>query len=128
MTELAGLMKWLGSNFAATTWAVNLDPIGAITLVFTNHEPQVCLWVWLSSYSVVQVEVLARAHALLLQTGLSSWVQLEQYAMKPFHPQTFWKHANTLYRHLTVFFLAHALQVSPFLTAMDPVKHVCQCC
>lgn len=33
-------------------------------------------------------------------------------AMKPFHPRTFWKHANTLYRHFTVFFLAHALQVT----------------
>lgn len=60
----------------------------------------------------MQVEVLARAHALLLQTGLLSWSQLEQYAMKPFHPQTFWQHANSLYRHFTVFFLAHALQVA----------------
>ena len=63
----------------------------------------------------MQVEVLARAHALLLQTGLLSWSQLEQYAMKPFHPQTFWQHANSLYRHFTVFFLAHALQVALLL-------------
>lgn len=64
----------------------------------------------------MQVEVLARAHALLLQSGLLSWTQLELYAMKPFHPQTFWKHANSLYRHFTVFFLAHALQVTSYFS------------
>lgn len=59
----------------------------------------------------MQVEVLARAHALLAQTGMVGWSHIEMSAMKPFHPGTFWKHANTLYRHFTVFFLAHALKV-----------------
>lgn len=68
------------------------------------------------SCDCMQVEVLARAHALLLQSGLLSWTQLELYAMKPFHPQTFWKHANSLYRHFTVFFLAHALQVTSYFS------------
>ena len=54
---------------------------------------------------------MARAHALLLETGLVGWSQVEMYATKPFHTRTFWKHANTLYRHFTVFFLAHTLQV-----------------
>ena len=60
----------------------------------------------------LQVEVLARAHALLAETGTMGWSHLEMSAVKPFHPRTFWKHANTLYRHFTVFFLAHALHVS----------------
>lgn len=63
----------------------------------------------------MQVEVLARAHALLAQTGMLGWSQLVMAAVKPFHPRTFWKHANTLYRHFAVFFLAHALHVSPLL-------------
>ena len=67
------------------------------------------VWKWLY---IAQVEVLARAHALLVQTGLMGWSQVEMYATRPFHARTFWKHANTLYRHFTVFFLAHTLQVA----------------
>lgn len=65
----------------------------------------------------MQVEVLARAHGLLAQAGLMMWGQIEMYATRPFHARTFWKHANTLYRHFTIFFLAHTLQVSPTAVA-----------
>lgn len=65
----------------------------------------------------MQVEVLARAHGLLVQAGLMTWGQVEMYATRPFHARTFWKHANTLYRHFTVFFLAHTLQVLPTAAA-----------
>jgi len=64
--------------------------------------------------------VLARAHALLAQSGLMGWSRIEMSAMKPFHPRTFWKHANTLYRHFAVFFLAHTLQVTPMWKGILP--------
>ena len=61
----------------------------------------------------------------MIQTGLMSWSQVEMYAMRPFHPRTFWKHANTLYRHFSVFFLAHTLQVR---RAGLPKLHCLHCC
>ncbi|DBB03686.1 TPA: hypothetical protein ACH3X3_011009 [Trebouxia sp. C0006] len=69
----------------------------------------------------LKVEVLARAHALLAQSGLMGWSRIEMCAMKPFHPRTFWKHANTLYRHFAVFFLAHSLQANHRIAAFTAV-------
>ena len=60
----------------------------------------------------------------MAQTGLLGWSHLELAAVKPFHPRTFWKHANTLYRHFSVFFLANALHVSVLLC----VQHLKVCC
>ncbi|KAL3145911.1 hypothetical protein ABBQ38_015279 [Trebouxia sp. C0009 RCD-2024] len=69
----------------------------------------------------LKVEVLARAHALLVESGLMGWSQVELYATRPFHTRTFWKHANTLYRHFTVFFLAHTLQANPRIASFTAV-------
>ncbi|DBA80626.1 TPA: hypothetical protein ACH3X1_007876 [Trebouxia sp. C0004] len=69
----------------------------------------------------LKVEVLARAYALLAQSGLMGWSRIEMSAMKPFHPRTFWKHANTLYRHFAVFFLAHTLQANHRIAAFTAV-------
>lgn len=58
-----------------------------------------------------QVQVLARAYALLVREGLMSWAAVEKDMMRPQSVHMFWRYANSAYRRLAIYFADQFLQV-----------------
>lgn len=59
------------------------------------------------------IEALAQCYGFLLESGYLSWSQVEEKIAYPYSFRAFWRQANTAYRRLGIFMVAHVLANAP---------------